>query len=186
MILKKQIWVMWSAADLQYTQSIEPLAFELGATIAKMGHVLVYGAEKDNDSLSAISARWAKSQGGFVLGITYWNTSNIRWQMDQYTDCIVCTGMERWWGREFVLVSSCDAIITLGWGSGTLNEITIAYQKKIPIVCMQHTWWRSEKLSNTYIDERYISDPNRYICKWCDSVDEAILYLNTIFNSQNQ
>ena len=59
--------------------------------------------------------------------------------MLDFTDCMVCTGMERGGGREFVLVSSCDAIVVVGGGSGTLNEMTIAYQKKIPIFVMNGT-----------------------------------------------
>lgn len=57
--------------------------------------------------------------------------------MLELTDCMVCTGMERGGGREFVLVSSCDAIVVVGGGSGTLNEMTVAYQKKIPIFVMK-------------------------------------------------
>lgn len=176
----KQIWVMGSAADLGYESKIEEIAFALGKQLAENGYVLVYWAEKDSDSLSTAAARGGKSAGGIVMGITYGNTPDIWGEMKQYTDCIVNTGMWRGGGREFVLVSSCDAIITVGGGSGTLNEMTVAYQKKIPIVCMKGTWWRSDKLADQYLDERYKTDPQRFICKGADSAKEAIEYLNNL------
>ncbi len=179
----RQIWVMWSAADLWYEKIIKKLAFELWKKLAQNKYILVYGAEKDSDSLSMIAARGAKSKKWIVMWITYGKTPNLRWKMKKYTDCIVCTGMERWGWREYVLVSSCDAIITIWWGSGTLNEITIAYQKKIPIICIQWTWGWSDKLANQYIDERYKIDSKRYICKWVDNVDATIKYLNSISGS---
>jgi uncharacterized protein (TIGR00725 family) len=171
---------MGSAADLGYEEKIEEIAFNLGKQIANNGYVLVYGAEKDSDSLSTAAARGAKSAGGTVMGVTYGNTPDIWGEMKKYTDCIVCTGMGRGGGREFVLVSSCDAIITVGGGSGTLNEITVAYQKKIPIVCMKGTGGRSDKLADQYVDERYKTDPKRWICKGMDTAEEAIAYLKNV------
>ena len=179
-MILKQIGVMGSAADLGYERQIENLAFELWKRLAKEWYVLVYGAEKDSDSLSTAAARGAKSEGWIVMWVTYGKTADIRWEMKQYTDCLVCTWMERWWWREFVLVSSCDAIITIWWWSGTINEMTIAYQKKIPIVCMKWTWWRSDKLADQYIDERYKTDSQRFICKWVSSAEDVINYLKNL------
>jgi hypothetical protein len=176
----KQIGVMGSAADLNYPKDIENIAFLLWEKLAKNGYTLIYGAEKDYDSLSTAAARWAKSGWWTTVGVTYGKTPDIRWAMQEYTDVIVCTGMERWWGREYVLVSSCDAIIAIGGGSWTLNEITIAYQKKIPIVVMKWTWWWSDKLADSYLDERYLTDTKRFPCTWCTTIDEAVNYLNTL------
>ena len=176
----KQIGVMWSQADLWYKKNIEEIAFNIWKQVALNNKVLVYWAEKDTDSLSSIAARWAKFEWWLVAWITYWNTPDIWWDMDKYTDVIINTWMQRWWWREFVLVSSCDAIIVIGGGSGTLNEITVAYQKKIPIVVIEWTWWWADKLKNQYLDERYKTDPNRFICKWVKDEKEAIEYLNSL------
>lgn len=171
---------MGSAADLGYEKNTENLAYEIGKLIASHGHVLVYWAEKDSDSLSTSAARWAKSVWGIVMGVTYGKTPDVWWEMLDFTDCMVCTGMERGGGREFVLVSSCDAIVVVGGGSGTLNEMTIAYQKKIPIFVMNGTGWWAEKLKDQYIDDRYKIDPNRYICKGIDTIgtlEEEFIHL---------
>lgn len=148
-----QIGVMGSAADLNYSKEIEQYAQDVGRFIAENGHITVYGAEKDYDSLSTAAARGAKSAGGLTVGVTYGKGKDI-WDKDSNTDVIISTGIERGGGREFVLVNSCDAIITISGGSGTLTEMAIAYQSNIPIVSIVGTGGWSDKLSDQYIDSR--------------------------------
>ncbi len=150
---KKQIGVMGSAADLNYAPEIEKLAFMVGKLIAEKGGITVYGAEKDYDSLSTAAARGAKSAGGLTVGVTYGKGKDI-WDKEGLTDVIVVTGIERGGGREFVLVNSCDAIIIISGGSGTLTETAIAYQMGIPIVALAGTGGWADKLAGEYIDAR--------------------------------
>jgi len=150
---KLQIGVMGSAADAKYTKRIEQLAFELGRQIALAGHITVYGAEKDVDSLSTAAARGTKQAGGMTVGVTYGIGKNI-WDKDNATDVIIVTGLARGGGREFVLVNSCDAVILVSGGSGTLSEAAIAYQCNIPIVALSQTGGWADKLANTYLDSR--------------------------------
>lgn len=150
---KIQIGVMGSAADLNYSKKIEKIAQEVGRLIAESGNVTVYGAEKDYDSLSTAASRGAKSAGGLTVGITYGKGKDI-WDKKGDTDIIICTGIDRGGGREFVLVNSCDAIIIISGGSGTLTEAAIAYQSGIPIVAIAKTGGWADKLAGTYIDKR--------------------------------
>lgn len=150
---KYQIGVMGSVADLKYTESIAKIAEQIGRDIALSGNICVYGAEKDYDSLSTIAARGAKSAGGITVGITYGKGKDI-WDIGNNTDIIISTGIERGGGREFVLVNSCDAIIAISGGSGTLTELAIAYQSDIPMIVVVDTGGWSDKLSNTFLDER--------------------------------
>ncbi len=150
---KLQIGVMGSAADLNYAPEIERLAFEIGKLIAESGNITVYGAEKDYDSLSTAASRGAKSAGGMTVGVTYGKGKDI-WDKEGNTDVIVVTGIERGGGREFVLVNSCDAIILVSGGSGTLTEAAIAYQMNIPIIALVGTGGWADKLAGEYIDAR--------------------------------
>lgn len=149
---KLQIGVMGSCSDLQYSETIARLAEQVGEEIAKAGAVLLFGAEKDLDSLSSAACRGAKRAGGFVVGITY--GADIDGVVEKNADAIVTAGMGRGGGREFVLVSSCDAIICLNGGSGTLTEMAIAYQANIPIVTIESTGGWSERLAGSFIDAR--------------------------------
>lgn len=147
-----QIGVMGSAADLRYSDRIERAAVQIGAAIARAGCVLVYGAEQDSDSLSTAAARGAKAAGGLTVGVTYGQSGDI--YDPSATDVLIRTGMDRGGGREFVLVNSCDAIIAIGGGSGTLTEIAIAYQANRPIVVLDTSGGWSEELAGRFLDAR--------------------------------
>lgn len=143
---------MGSAADLNYSKTIEALAEEIGYFVAKSGATLFFGAEKDYDSLSTAACRGAKRGGGFTVGVTY-GKGLVVFEKEN-ADVIIATGLERGGGREFVLVLSCDAIITVSGGSGTLTEIAIAYQAGIPMVALVGTGGWSDKLAGEYLDAR--------------------------------
>ena len=144
---------MGSAQDLNYSDALRDLALELGREVARSGNIVVYGAEKDYDSLSTQAARGAKEAGGTTVGVTYGKGKDI-WEQEGFTDILIVTGLERGGGREFVLVNSCDAVIAISGGSGTLTEMAIAYQSNIPIVVMANTGGWAEKLGGTHIDSR--------------------------------
>lgn len=150
---KYQIGVMGSAADLNYSKQIEKIAERVGELIAQKGHITVYGAEKDYDSLSTAAARGAKKANGLTVGVTYGKGKDI-WDKENNTDVIICSGLERGGGREFVLVNSCDAIIAINGGSGTLNELAIAYQLDIPMIVLENTGGWAAKMANQYFDDR--------------------------------
>ena len=164
---KIQIGVMGSASDLGYGNEVKKLASEVGRIIAENGAVLVFGAEKDCDSLSTIACRGAKMAGGLTLGITYGKDKLI--YEKSMVDIIVPSGVERGGGRELTLVLSCDAIIALGGGSGTLTEIAIAYQMNIPVVVVSGTGGWSDKLKGLYLDER-----KRFVIESANTPEEAV------------
>lgn len=150
-IRKLQIGVMGSAADLKYAKDVEKLAEEIGFWVAKKGATLVFGAEKDYDSLSTAACRGAKKAKGLTVGVTYGKGLNV---YEKNADVIIASGLERGGGRETTLVLSCDAIITISGGSGTLTEMAIAYQAGIPIVALKGTGGWSDKLAGQFIDGR--------------------------------
>lgn len=149
---KLQIGVMGSAADLKYSKNFEKMAEKIGYWVAKKGATLVFGAEKDYDSLSTAACRGAKKAGGLTVGVTYGKGLNIFEKKN--VDVVIASGLERGGGRELALVLSCDAIIALSGGSGTLTEIAIAYQANIPVVVLKNSGGWSEKLAGQYLDDR--------------------------------
>ncbi|MFZ3010201.1 MAG: hypothetical protein WA030_04285 [Candidatus Microsaccharimonas sp.] len=148
---KFQIGVMGSAADLKYSKEIEMLAERIGQLVAENDGILVFGAEKDSDSLSTAACRGAKKANGLTVGVTYGKGKDI-WEKD--ADVIIPSGLERGGGRELVLVLACDAVIAISGGSGTLTELAIAYQADIPMVALKGVGGWSEKLAGEYIDGR--------------------------------
>ncbi len=150
MVRRLQIGVMGSAADLGYSEAVAKLAEDIGREVALAGCTLVFGAEKDCDSLSTAAGRGARSVGGLTVGVTYGKGL----QVHDDADVIIATGMERGGGREFVLAISCDAIIAISGGSGTCNEIVVAYQASIPVIGIVGCGGWSEEMAGRAFDAR--------------------------------
>ena len=174
-----QIGIMGSAADLNYSKETEDFVKELGKLIAQSNNILVYGAEKEYTSLSTEAAKVASKYNGITVGITGGKGKKVYGNY-RPTVLIPC-GLEIGGGREFTLIQSCDVIIAISGGSGTLTEMAIAYQANIPIVTINKFGGWSKKLSNTYIDKR-----KRIKCIPANTPKEALEKAIKLANTYNQ
>lgn len=147
-----QIGIIGSCSDLSYSGAAERFAKELGRQIAEGGYTLVFGAEKDIDSLPTIAAIAAREAGGETLAITYETGLDI--YRPESASAVVASGLVRGGGRETTLMLSCDAAIAIAGGSGTLNEICVAYQANIPIIVVDTFGGWGERLSGEFLDAR--------------------------------
>lgn len=148
---KFQIGVMGSCADLNYSKKVEEAAEKLGELIAQNNAILFFGAEKDVDSLSTAACRGAKKKGGLTVGVTYGKGKNV---VEKDADIIIPCGLERGGGRELTLVLSCDAIIAISGGSGTITELAIAYQADIPMIALKGFGGWADQMADKYFDPR--------------------------------
>lgn len=149
---KLQIGIMGSAADLKYSEDALDFARKLGKLIAESGNTLVYGAEKQYTSLSTEAAKVATDFGGLTIGVVGGKDKKVFGKFRPTV--LINSGLEIGGGREFTLVLSCDVIIAISGGSGTLTEMAIAYQAGIPIIVVDKFGGWAKKLSNEYIDDR--------------------------------
>ena len=164
---KLQIGIMGSAADLNYSEDALKFAKKLGKLIAESGNILVYGAEKDYTSLSTEAAKVASSYDGITIGIAGGKSKNVYGEFRPTV--LINSGLEIGGGREFNLVLSCDVIIAISGGSGTLTEMAIAYQAGIPIIVVDKFGGWADKLSNEFIDDR-----KRLKCISCKNEKDAL------------
>ena len=147
-----QIGVIGSCSDLDYSSEAEKFVQELGKRIAEEGYTPVFGAEKDIDSLPTAAALAARNAGGETVGVTYEKGLDIFNQ--EAATVVIATGLVRGGGRETTLMLSCDAVIAIAGGSGTLNEICVAYQANILVVVIDRFGGWSQQLANTFLDDR--------------------------------
>lgn len=162
-----QIGIMGSAADLKYSKEALKFSKELGKLIAESGNILVYGAESNYTSLSTEAAKSASKNSGITVGVAGGKSKNVYGKFRPTV--LINSGLEIGGGREFNLVLSCDVIIAISGGSGTLTEMAIAYQAGIPIIVVDKFGGWSEELSNRYIDDR-----NRLRCIPASTPKEAL------------
>ncbi len=126
------------------------LAKEIGKEIARRGCILVFAQEEEVDSVSQIAARTAIKKGGQT--IAFLQSNILKNNIPQAIR--ISTGQTRGGGREFSLILSSDAIISIGGASGTLMEIAMAYQANIPIIALQESGGWSSKLAGKFLDNR--------------------------------
>jgi uncharacterized protein (TIGR00725 family) len=114
------------------------LAAELGVAIAKAGHALMTGA---TIGLPNYAAEAYKAAGGKMsVGISP-ATSKIEHVMKYHLpilayDTILYTGLH-YVGRDTLLITSSDAVVSIGGRIGTLHEFTIAIESDTPIGFLQ-------------------------------------------------
>lgn len=125
------------------------LAMAAGAAIAKAGHSLLTGATV---GLPNYAAEGYKAAGGRMsVGISPASSKvehvmKYRLPTEAY-DTILYTGLH-YIGRDTLLITSSDAVVSIGGRLGTLHEFTIAMESETPIGFLQGAGGISQEVQN--------------------------------------
>jgi uncharacterized protein (TIGR00725 family) len=126
------------AAKGESVEEGKALAAELGQAIARAGHALMTGATV---GLPNYAAEAYKQAGGKMsVGISpaaskVEHVMKYRLPILAY-DTIIYTGLH-YVGRDTLLITSSDAVVSVGGRLGTLHEFTIAMETDTPIGFLQ-------------------------------------------------
>src|ERR1700755_1147439 len=135
------------AAKGESVEEGKQLAAELGIAIAKAGHALMTGA---TIGLPNYAAEAYKEAGGKMsVGISpaaskVEHVMKYRLPIKAY-DSILYTGLH-YVGRDTLLITSSDAVVSLGGRIGTLHEFMIAVETDTPIGFLQGAGGISEDI----------------------------------------
>jgi len=144
--LKKiQIGFIGSYGDLPISKYVR-ISREVGKEIARAGAIFVGGVEKDA-GLVREAAKAARKAGEIVVSIP-------RKKEDARDADVVIPSYGAIGLREYLLPLACDTIIAINGGSGTLNEIAVAYQNNIPVVMIENSGGWSQRLQKSFLDKR--------------------------------
>ena len=104
----------------------------MGEAIANRGFIFINGA---CPGLPHDAMEGAKKAGGFTIGIS--PAFSEHEHLNEYLspaghDVIMFTGLG-FMERDIINIRSSDAIVIVGGGIGTLNELTIAYEEGRPV-----------------------------------------------------
>ncbi|HEV8228767.1 MAG TPA: TIGR00725 family protein [Candidatus Limnocylindria bacterium] len=124
-------------------------AEEVGRLLATRGAVVVSGGL--SGVMEAVS-RGAKGAGGLVVGIL---PGFDKRDANPYVDIALTTGMG--WMRNTLVVRAADAVIMIGGGIGTLNELTIAYEDK-PTVILEGTGGWSDRIRDIAYKGKHLEE----------------------------
>jgi len=103
--------------DEKLNEKTLKLAEEVGAEIAKRGCILICGGRS---GVMEAACKGAKREGGTTVGILPFSKS----EANPYIDIAIESGLGHF--RNYVIVSSADAVIGICGRWGTLNEISTA------------------------------------------------------------
>ena len=131
--MKLKIGIIGSASGPQTEdQGAVQKARAMGTEIGKRGYILVNGACPGIPDEAALAA---KKEGGMTIGISpaFSEYEHVNEYMSpHHHDILIFTG-QGFMERDIINIRSCDAVIVVSGGIGTLNEFTIAYDEGRPI-----------------------------------------------------
>lgn len=102
------------------------LAYEVGAEIARRGAVLLCGGL---GGVMEAACRGAREHGGLAVGILPGASPA---DANPFVNLTIVTDMGH--ARNVILVRSCDAVIAVSGGYGTLSEIALARKTGTPCI----------------------------------------------------
>jgi uncharacterized protein (TIGR00725 family) len=111
------------------TAADERDAYRIGELLAERGVVVICGG---GPGVMAAVARGSRAQDGLVVGI---GPGGDRSGTAPDLSVLVATDMGE--ARNAIVVSSADAVITVGGSWGTLSEVALARRRGIPVVALR-------------------------------------------------
>ncbi|MBO8126788.1 MAG: TIGR00725 family protein [Firmicutes bacterium] len=156
-----------SRGPLPMAPGLMEKAEKVGAEIAKRGAVLLCGGRC---GVMEAACKGAKANGGITVGIMPGEGTD---DCNPYVDIPICTGM----GldtRSAILVKSCDALIMLGGGNGTLTELSLAYTSGRPVVILRGTGGWADRIKAVALDGHYLDERRSVPHVYADTPEEAV------------
>jgi len=176
--LKLKIGVIGSGDDLG--KGLSEKSEEIGREIARLNCILLSGA---GSGLPYDASKSAKLAGGLVIGIS--PAANLEEHLEKYKfpveffDALVFTGFGLK-GRNVPFVRTCDGIVLISGGIGTLNEFTIAYDEGKVVGILEGSGGISESIKEIVGNTGkkggkiiYDSEPCSLVTKLVESIKQA-------------
>lgn len=160
------------------------LAREAGMAIAKAGHTLMTGATLGLPNQAAEG--YKRAGGKMSMGISpaaskIEHVMKYRLPLKAY-DAILYSGLH-YTGRDALLISSSDAVISIGGRIGTLHEFTIAMETDTPIGLLQGAGGISTQIMDI-LHAAGESSSDKIVIS--DNADELIAKITALLDKQNK
>jgi uncharacterized protein (TIGR00725 family) len=125
-------------------------AYDVGRLVAMNGAVLISGG---TTGVMEAASRGAKEAGGLTIGIL---PGVDRGTANEWVDIALPTGLGT--ARNLIYTRGCDALIMIGGGAGTLNELTIAYQGARSVVVLEGTGGWADRIRAALVEGRWLDE----------------------------
>lgn len=167
---KKTIGVIGNAArpNVELPASLLEAATEIGSCIAEAGAVLITGG---TGGVMEAASKGASQSGGLSIG--FLPQADLS-HANPYLDVALPTGMGTM--RNILTARCCDALIMVGGGIGTLNELTIAYDVGTPVVVLRGSGGWSDRIIHSLVDGRWLDERRVSELEFADDPRSAVAY----------
>ena len=161
------------------------LALEMGAAIARAGHSLLTGATTGLPNYAAMG--YKKAGGKMSVGLSPASSKvehvlKYRLPIEDY-DSIIYTGLH-YVGRDTLLITSSDAVVSIGGRLGTLHEFTIAMETETPIGFLQGAGGISEEIQRVIELAKPLSRSSDMV--FSESPDELMAELTKLLDHEHK
>ncbi|MFB5600245.1 MAG: TIGR00725 family protein [Nitrososphaeraceae archaeon] len=142
---KTQISVIGYNED-RCTPIAKKIAYDVGKEIGLSQSILICGGL---GGVMESACKGAKDVGGVTVGIL---PQDDFFFANKFCDIVIPTGIG--FSRDFIVATSCDGIIVVGGGVGTLTELTVGYMLKKKMIAITGSGGIAEKYGGKFLDER--------------------------------
>lgn len=125
-------------------------AYEVGRLVAIAGAALVSGG---TTGVMEAASRGARSEGGLTIGVL---PGFERDSANAFVEIALPTGLGT--ARNLIYARGCDAVIMVGGGAGTLNELTIAYQAGRTVIVVEGTGGWADRIRAGLVDGQFLDE----------------------------
>jgi uncharacterized protein (TIGR00725 family) len=149
---------------------VDPTVMEsarlVGRLVAERGGVIVSGGL---GGVMEAASRGAKEAGGLTLGFL---PSMNKSTGNAFLDIVLPTGLGR--ARNLITARGCDAIVMIGGGCGTLNELTISYAEGRPVIILRGSGGWADRIEPVLYDGHYLDDRKTVSIDFADTPAEVV------------
>ncbi|MGB3023240.1 MAG: hypothetical protein WBB39_00330 [Candidatus Saccharimonadales bacterium] len=150
-----QIAVIGSAGPEEYPYTRPNAAMYraaelIGELLGKRNCIVINGGK--GGVMEAV-CKGAKRTGAITVAEI---AANGRGEGNKFVDVEIVTGDVAYRGPS-QLIGMSDAVISIGGGAGTLQEIAVAYRMKKPIILITGYGGWTDRLEEDYLDERRLT-----------------------------
>ena len=132
------------------SEKARKMAYNVGREIVKNGFYLICGGLGGVMEAASMGASdELKGNNERIVGIL---PGTSKEDANSYIGIVIPTGIG--FARNMIIASSSDAVIAIEGGSGTLSEISMAWQYGKPIIVMKGSGGISESLIGKQLDNR--------------------------------
>lgn len=142
------------------------MAEAIGRLIAEGGAALITGGMT---GVMEAASKGAKEAGGLVIGVL---PGRDRRSANPYVHVAMPTGLGT--ARNIIDARGADAVIMIGGGVGTLNELTIAYAEGKPIVIVRGSGGWADRIEPVLYDGHFLDDRRTVSIDFAETAETTV------------